>query len=286
MTEHLLPVDKAHLHIEWVESSFAAASSQPPVLILHGGPGADSRYLRPQLDAIANLGAGRRIYYYDQRGADRSPQAEGEAPPSVSVHVADVEAVRRYIGVEKVRLIGYSWGALLAMLYATQYPQHIDRLVLLSPAPPTAAVRETYQLKMFEALQRPAVQALREEFAARRDSLSVEEQRRHRFALAVSSYFVEPRRALELTPFLVKQRLEAAIWNSLGQAFDLRPQLAELVRFPALVIHGEQDVIPIASAAETAQLLHAELVRLPDCGHVPYIEAPDALFAALTRFLA
>ena len=166
MTEHLLPVDKAHLHIEWVESSFAAASSQPPVLILHGGPGADSRYLRPQLDAIANLGAGRRIYYYDQRGADRSPQAEGEAPPSVSVHVADVEAVRRYIGVEKVRLIGYSWGALLAMLYATQYPQHIDRLVLLSPAPPTAAVRETYQLKMFEALQRPAVQALREEFAA------------------------------------------------------------------------------------------------------------------------
>jgi pimeloyl-ACP methyl ester carboxylesterase len=216
VTEHLLPVDKAHLHIEWVDSKLRrriqpAAGLDPP-----RGTGRGQPLPATAARCHCQPGRGPALYYYDQRGADRSPQAEGEAPPSVSVHVADVDAVRRFIGVEKVRLIGYSWGALLAMLYATQYPQHIDRLVLLSPAPPTAAVRETYQLKMFEALQRPAVQALREEFLAKRDSLSVEEQRRHRFALAVSSYFVEPRRALELTPFLVKQRLETAIWNEPG----------------------------------------------------------------------
>mgnify|MGYP000075286685 CR=1 FL=1 len=49
---------------------------------------------------------------------------------------------------------------------------------------------------------------------------------------------------------------------------------------------ASDDVIPIESAAETARILSAELVALADCGHVPYIEAPEPLFAALTRFLA
>lgn len=281
-----LPVAKAQLHVEWVFPPHKTEPPQPPVLILHGGPGADSRYLRPQLDRVADLGVGRPIYYYDQRGADRSPQAEGEEPPTVTTHVEDVDAVRRYIGVEKVRLLGYSWGALLSMLYATRYPQHVDKLILLSPAPPTAAIRQTYQQRMVQLLQRPSVASLREELSQLRATATPEEQRRHRFALAVSSYFVNPRRALELTPFLVKQRLEEAIWKSLGPSFDLRPKLHELAHIPSLVIHGEEDVIPIESAAETARLIGAELVRLPDCGHVPYIEAPDALWAALTRFLA
>ena len=111
--------------------------------------------------------------------------------------------------------MGYSWGALLAMLYAVQHPQHIERLILLSPAPPTAAVRKEYQQRMADAMHRPEVQKLREEFAQKKDTLSPEEQRRYRFALAVTPYFLSPRRALELTPFLVKQRLEEAIWKSL-----------------------------------------------------------------------
>lgn len=285
MSEYLLPVDKAQLHVDWVDPFHPSSRSAPPLLILHGGPGADSRYLRPQLDELANLGTGRRIYYYDQRGADRSPQAAGEEPPSVAVHLSDVDAVRRLMSVDKVQLLGYSWGALLAMLYATRHPEHVERLVLLSPAPPTAEVRQEFQKRMAEAMQRPTVLALRDEFQQRKDSLSAEEQKRFRFALAVTPYFVEPRRALELTPFLVKQRLEEAIWKSLGPAFDLRPKLAELSHIPTLVIHGEQDVIPLASAEETAQLLGAELVRLPHCGHVPYIEAQAELWAALTRFL-
>ena len=198
----------------------------------------------------------------------------------------DVDAVRRFMGVEKVRLIGYSWGALLAMLYAVKHPQRVERLVLLSPAPPSTAIRLEYQRRMAEAMGRPEVKALREELQQRKDSLSPEELRRWRFALAVTPYFVEPRRALELTPFLVKQRLEEAIWKSLGPSFDLRAELATLVHIPSLVIHGEDDVIPIESAVETAALLSAELIRLPRCGHVPYIEAPGPLFAALTRFLA
>ena len=51
------------------------------------------------------------------------------------------------------------------------------------------------------------------------------------------------------------------------------------------MVHGRQDPIPLADAAETARLLGARLVTLEHCGHVPYVEAPEPLFAALDGFL-
>jgi pimeloyl-ACP methyl ester carboxylesterase len=122
---------------------------------------------------------------------------------------------------------------------------------------------------------RPSVQALR----ARLDL----KDRRNRFALAVAGYFADPERALGLTPFVVKQSAEEAVWRSLGE-YDLRPRLGALA-VPALVAHGDADPIPLASARATAEALGAEFVALPGCGHVPYVEAPDALLPPLRRFL-
>jgi pimeloyl-ACP methyl ester carboxylesterase len=131
--------------------------------------------------------------------------------------------------------------------------------------------------------RRLAAAQRRPEVEAWRASLDLGD-RRARFAAAVAVYFADPRRALELTPFLVKERAQAAVWRSLGD-YDLRPALARL-SIPAMVLHGLEDPIPFETAAETARLLHAELVPLPACGHAPYVEAPEPLFAALRRFLA
>ena len=61
--------------------------------------------------------------------------------------------------------------------------------------------------------------------------------------------------------------------------------LVRAVHLPVLVIHGRRDPIPVASAEAVAQSLGAPLVLLDDCGHVPYIEQPQALFSAIARFL-
>ena len=55
---------------------------------------------------------------------------------------------------------------------------------------------------------------------------------------------------------------------------------------PALVVHGREDPIPLASSVAVAEVLGAELLVLEGCGHVPYVERPEPLFAALERFLA
>jgi len=245
------------------------------VVMLHGGPGASHDYLRPGLDAVAVPGR-RRLFYYDQRGSGRSPLDAGVAPGTWQDHVADLDAVREHLGGAPLTLVGYSWGALLAMLYAVVHRAEVNRIALVSPAPAAGAERAEAKERLLAMSNRPSVKELR----ARLDMTD----RRNRFAIAVAGYFVEPERALGLTPFVVKQSAEEAVWNSLGTHYDLRPQLATL-GIPAFVAHGEEDPIPVATARATAQALGGELVAIPRCGHVPYVEAPDALFGPLLRFL-
>src|SRR5690606_788648 len=114
--------------------------------------------------------------------------------------------------------------------------------------------------------------------------LDLEEYNRRIFALAVSGYFHDPSRAAELTPFRITGRTQQAVWESLGDDSDLRPALAQL-DIPAIVLHGDDDPSPRDTARATAAARKAELVVIPDAGHVPYIEGAGQFVAALDGFL-
>ena len=75
----------------------------------------------------------RRLVGYDQRGAGRSSRPDGDF--ILGAQLADLDAVRRWTGAEKVDLVGASWGGLIAAAYAAQMPTHVLRLILLDPAP-------------------------------------------------------------------------------------------------------------------------------------------------------
>jgi proline iminopeptidase len=265
----MLDVDGAQLF-----TLVVGAETGAPTVMLHGGPGASHDYLRPGMDALAE--DSRRLFYYDQRGGGRSPLAPGVAPAGWQTHVADLEAVRRHLDVSQLTLVGYSWGALLALLYTLEHRDHVAKLALISPAPAQASERLVFQQRFAEMGRRPSVEALR----ARLDA----GDRRHRFALAVAGYFADPERALELTPFVVRQSAEQAVWRSLGSDYDLRPRLRGL-DVPAFVAHGDADPIPIETARATAEALGARFVPLVRCGHASYVEAPEQLFPPLREFL-
>src|SRR6476661_3872667 len=120
------------------------------------------------------------------------------------------------------------------MLYAAEAAAgHVapvpSRLALIDPAPIT----------------RPA----RQEFGLRERDPDAYRQRA--FEISVAGYFADPARARDLTPFRVTGRVQQSIWQSLGD-YDLRGALAS-VRVPALVLHGRQDPIPLASSEEAAR---------------------------------
>ncbi|HEX5387513.1 MAG TPA: alpha/beta fold hydrolase [Gemmatimonadales bacterium] len=255
-----------------------------PVVVLHGGPGADIAYLLPGFDALAEPPAHRRtLIYYDQRGGGRSPVPR-DVPVGWREQVADLEALRGIWGLDRLTIAGYSWGGLLALLYAVEHPERVERLALVSPAPSWRAAREDFERRFAERNLAPALQAERQ--ALRQSGLrerDPEAYQRRLFELSVVPYFSDASKVRGLTMFRVVGRTQEEVWRSLGD-YDLRRALGRL-RVPSAVLHGEDDPIPIASARETAALLGADFHPLERCGHVPFVERPEAFVEVLDAFL-
>ncbi|HKV74465.1 MAG TPA: alpha/beta hydrolase [Gemmatimonadales bacterium] len=273
-------IDTLTRQVRGVELFERRIGAGTPVVVLHGGPGAHHDYLLPGFD---RLGRDRTLIYYDQRGGGRSPVPR-EVPVGWEEHVADLEELRVQWELERLTLVGYSWGGLLAMLYAIHHPGRVERLGLVSPAPVSRELRILFEERFQARNLTPALQEARKQL--RESGLREKDPAAHArklFALAVAGYFHDPSKAVELTPFRVTERTQKEVWASLGD-FDLRPQLREL-DLPALLVHGHDDPIPLESARATAQALRCPLHLIPACGHVPHVEAPEEFVAALDPFL-
>jgi proline iminopeptidase len=267
----------------------------PRLLFLHGGPGASHDYMLPQMLALAS---DYRLIFYDQRGGGRS-RADDRSPITWRTHVEDLAALVHELALEPLTLVGYSWGGLLALLYAIAAaggfrdegltlpasPPAPARMVLICPAPATNAYREQFSAELARRQRAPWIEEARAALAAsglRERDLAAYSKRL--FELGVAGYFADPARAAELTPFRVIGRVQQSVWESLG-AYDFTPKLP-LVSAPTLVLHGAHDAIPLASSSLIAtNLPHGELVVLDESAHVPYVEGSDAFFTSVREFL-
>ncbi|MDQ6870626.1 MAG: alpha/beta hydrolase [Gemmatimonadota bacterium] len=260
-------------------------TSAPKLLLLHGGPGADHCYMLPQM---LQLGERFDLLFYDQRGGGRS-KSNGRDPITWRTHVEDLGAVVTEFGLEPLSMVGYSWGAMLALLYTIEQRENPHlvppaRLALMSPAPLTSDYRRAFESEFNRRQQAPGIHELRDKLAGsglrEKDPAGY---RQRAFELSVAGYFADPGKARDLTPFRVVGKVQQSVWESLGN-FDLISDL-EGIRTPSIVIHGRDDPIPLASSVEAARAIGTNLVVLDDCGHVPYVEQPKQLFSALDTFL-
>ncbi len=116
-----------------------------PLLALHGGPGATHDYLEP-LEGLA--ATGRRVIFYDQLGNGNSDHPHDPSRWTVDLFVEEVGAVRRGLGLDRIHLLGQSWGGMLAMQYALTQPQGLTSLTLASsPASMPQWVAEANRLR-------------------------------------------------------------------------------------------------------------------------------------------
>lgn len=255
-----------------------------PLLLLHGGPGAHHDYLYPQMLFLAEK---YRVITYDQRGGGRS-KTDDPTPITWQTHVNDVAEMIKRFDLKRPTIVGYSWGGLLALLYAIHSQNGSvpvpARLLLISPAPINKAWRGEFDRNLAERSRSPEILQMREQLAASglRES-DIAAYRQRSFELSVAGYFADPRLAHELTPFRVMGRVQQSTWESLGD-YDLSDSLK--LSIPSLVVHGRHDPIPLASSELLAQRLGATFVVLEQCGHVPYVEQPAALSAAIESFLS
>jgi proline iminopeptidase len=254
-----------------------------PLVVLHGGPGAHHDYLLPH---FAPLAGGRRLIFYDQRGGGRSRVAH---PSRVGWrdHVSDLEALRNLWRLDEMTLLGYSWGGLLALLYAAEYPDRVNAMVLVAPAAGWGDYHHRFKEEFARRSVSEEVNRMRAELEtsglAERDP---EAYVQRRFDISIAGYFRDPGDAVGSTPFVVQAQAQQATWLSLkGQGPQLEHALKKVV-VPTLVLHGRYDPIPLEWAEELADTLpDARLVVLDESGHVPHVEERDRTLGEIRRFL-
>ncbi len=264
------------------------------VVMLHGGWGAEHGGL---VTAVRGLEDGRRFVLYDQRGSLRSPAPD--ASITFDRHVEDLELLRRELGLDQLTLVGHSMGAILAGAYASRYPARIERLVLISPAylkNPIPESEKPLQHQGYLAAQtflaRDAVARELQAYGLDRTGpplSSQEETAKFRIGFAARMLAdVTKWRQLEGGRGLFKAHVGALTTKTYpAGGWDYIAEFAQRA-YPVGIIVGDRDFLdmgtPLLSAWARA-VPRLELSVLPDAGHLPWIDQPDAFRALLQRHL-
>jgi proline iminopeptidase len=287
--ESRIPVEGANLYLREVGSGRS-------IIVLHGGPDFDHRYLLPELDRLSNS---YHLIYYDQRGRGRS--AAGVRPEDVTLgsEIADLELVQEHFPLDSVILLGHSWGTVLALEYALRHPERVSQLILMNPAPASAAdlttFRDVYAHKLGADLSRQkeiiATAAYQEgdpEAVTARYRLHfkpalMQPDDYEKLMARMNAAFISQGKAGIVKARAVEDRLMLDTWQVEG--YDLHPKLRAL-NIPTLVIAGDHDFIPVVIAEHIAQAIpNARLVVVKNCGHFSYLECPDAVRGNIDAFL-
>ena len=276
----------------------ALGSAADTIVAIHGGPGMD---LESIYGDFLPLAARHTVIFYDQRGGGRSTLPRDTSTLNATQQIADLEAIRAHFGLAHLTLVAHSYGPLLAATYAIAHPDRVARMVFFGPVPPR---RGDFWQRFGRSMQtRLDTTQLRSLAAANRrmhdTTSSAEVQRqgcRDYWAIGVRPRLAEPDRRpavihADLCATDVRgihyglARSNPAIMASYGD-WDLRAALRN-VSAPTLVVHGEEESIPMELVQEwTTALPHATLLRVPRAAHFTYAERPELVWPAVERFLA
>lgn len=261
------------------------------LIVIHGGPGFTMDYFATDLEPLA---LHHTLLFYDQRGAGKSTLVSDSAGLTADKFVDDLEVIRQHFHIEKVAILGHSWGAAIAALYAIRYPDQVSRMIIVGGLPVTGRERD----KAFgevAAKRDPATKnAMQRWYEARvRDPADTGACRAY-YRLWFVPFFADPAAMGRSrgdfcagTPNSRRNKIEHVdkyTFASLGD-WDWRPGLGHL-RAPVLIVQGTADIFtePMGRAW-AASVPNGRLLVLPHAGHFPYLEVPEQFFSAVDSFL-
>lgn len=257
-----------------------------PLVCLPGGPMQAAAYLGD----LGGLSAHRELVLLDLRGTGASAVPADPTSYRFDRQVADVEALRRHLGLDRLDLVAHCAGAALALCYAARHPDRVGRLALVTPSPRVVDLAVTDQDRRLVAELRRDEPWFPEAFAAFERIWSGQATEADWAAIAPFTWgrwdeVSEAHRAREAS---LRNADAAAVYYSAG-AVDpaaVRSALARLTA-PVLVVAGEYDVsLPPKCAAEYAGLFpHGEVTVQPGGGHFPWLDDPESFVATLAGFL-
>ena len=277
------------------------------VLVIHGGPGVP--FTEP-LAGLKSLTGNYRFHYYAQRGCGKSSRPIDQFASSnfyenmqtldrtlgLGAQIADIERIRQILGDEKIILVGHSFGGFIASLYAAEFPEHVQALVLIAPAemlimPPESGglyeqvkplLPESMKPKYDDYLKRyldfgnlfahdeSDLAALNREFVPYYEA-----------AMQTRGFAIPPSNLPNDNGGWMVQ----AMYMSMGRKHDYRAALKS-VTAPVLVIHGDKDLQPEKASQMYADAFpNAKFQIIQNASHFAFSEQPEAFARVVNEFL-
>ena len=288
------PVNEGHLDAgNGVRLAYRiVGTGRDTLIVIHGGPGFTMDYLAADLEPLARRHA---LVFYDQRGTGRSTLVTDSAALTGVRFAEDLEALRRHLRLERVNVLGHSWGAGVIALYAEMHPERFGRLVIVGGIPLTRGGLDEAFGKLAAARDTSEKRRMEETMAARIADPGDPAACHAYYALWFRPFFADSasmRRSrgdiCAGSPDSRRNKIASVdryTVASLG-VWDWRPAMRS-VKAPTLVIQGTLDPLLLASAREWAATTpDSRLLVLDGIGHFPYVEAPDRFFPPVEAFLA
>lgn len=276
-------------------------------LVIHGGPGFPYRKPWPGLESLTDE---YEFVYYHQRGCGNSTRpidsfetggfrvnfASLANALGLKTQISDIERIREILGQEKLILIGHSFGAFIATMYAIDHPKRIEALILVAPANVLVMPQEDGDL--FETMKSNLPDSMQQSFSeflgryfdfsgifaeseADLMSLNCEIMPYYIEAAANKGFLVEP----DYTCEDVGGWMVQGIYLTMGMQYDHRPRL-KAVEAPVLVLHGSRDLQTEKASRVYSDAFQDATFRIIDnAGHFMFNNYPEEFGEAVSQFL-
>jgi len=264
----------------------------PPLMVLHGGPGATHGYFLPYLLPLARH---HRLIFMDERGSGRSERLTKVKGYTLDTLACDADALRRALGLKTIDVMGHSFGGILAQAYAIKYPATVRRLILAGTGSSAARINADFK-RIKDSLDpalRARIDALEQKGIIGSDGAQLPEYRK------LADEAEAPYEYVGRSPSW-DDRGEPLGWDVLNEmwgnrsefhidgnmaGYDFVPALRKL-SMPTLIILGDHDLVSTATAEEThAAIPNSKLVVLAHSGHETFVDQTDAFLSDVSAFL-
>ena len=256
---------------------------KPVCLVLHGGPGADHTHFMPDLSPLSEV---CQLIYIDDRNTGRSERTDVHTS-SIRQNVEDIEALREYLGLDKVFILGQSYGGMKAQYYVSHYPEHLYGAMILSTGSNAAAIansRVAEHVREYGTEEQYRTWTSGDVFTGK---MSFDEY----LEIMLPLYHGKGKIKLDEAIAASKRGLknDDVVQYQFGNelvCFDLRPDLKN-VKVPCVIVCGEKDFIcDVDANREIAETIPgAEFHVIPEASHEVIADYPEIVFPILKDFI-
>jgi pimeloyl-ACP methyl ester carboxylesterase len=262
---------------------YRATGSGPPVVLIHGMVNS-SRHWR---EVALSLADRYTVVAPDLIGHGDSATPRGDY--SLGAHAAAIRDLLTAIGIHEATIVGHSLGGGVAMQFFWQFPERVERLVLVSSGGLGGDVSPLLRLAAVPGVSGAVA------LAAHPRSLAVMEAGAERLERRSSSYGVHLRAVVRALRPLQQPGARRAFLETLRSVIDIRGQRVSAVDrlyllgpVPTMVVWGERDhTIPLEHGRAAHELIpNSRFETLPKAAHFPHLEDPEGLAAVLADFIS